>query len=120
MLLNRPTKWQARPFRISTEASSQSGCSFGDQRMAWIDMTCPEAELLQRWSRHRRHQPQIEIPLIIDRGPQVPSSGTFVRLLAPETLHESCLPAFGSFQEKAHDCSGVTIVDRIPVKPCAV
>ena len=43
----------------------------------------------RRRSRHRRHQPQIEIPIAIDCGPRVPSSGTFVRLPAPETLHES-------------------------------
>ncbi|MDX8483488.1 nucleotidyl transferase AbiEii/AbiGii toxin family protein, partial [Mesorhizobium sp. VK24D] len=40
----------------------------------------------RRRSRHRRHQPQIEIPITIDCGPRVPSSGTFVRLPAPETL----------------------------------
>jgi hypothetical protein len=38
-------------------------------------------------SRHRRYQPQIEIPIASDCGPRVPSSGTFVRLPAPETLH---------------------------------
>ena len=37
-------------------------------------------------SRHRRHQPQFEIPIAIDCGPRVPASGTFVRLPAPETL----------------------------------
>ncbi|RUU15730.1 hypothetical protein EOC84_31360, partial [Mesorhizobium sp. Primo-B] len=32
---------------------------------------------------------KIEIPIAIDCGPRVPSSGTFVRLPAPETLHAS-------------------------------
>ena len=43
-----------------------------------------------RWrSRHRRHLPKSEIPIAIACGPRVPSSGTFVRLPAPETLHDS-------------------------------
>jgi hypothetical protein len=42
-----------------------------------------------RQSRHRRHQPKSEIPIAIARGPRVPSSGTFVRPPAPETLHVS-------------------------------
>ncbi|MFB9982555.1 hypothetical protein ACFFNA_23295, partial [Mesorhizobium kowhaii] len=41
-----------------------------------------------------RHPPQIEISIAIDCGPRVPSSGTFVRLPAPETLHESSMSAF--------------------------
>ena len=55
----------------------------------------------QRRSRHRRHRPQIEIPIAIDCGPRVPSSGTFVRLPAPETLHGSRLAAFRDEQSEA-------------------
>ncbi|WP_210212101.1 hypothetical protein, partial [Mesorhizobium sp. M6A.T.Ce.TU.016.01.1.1] len=43
----------------------------------------------RRRSRHRRHLPKSEIPIAIACGPRVPSSGTFVRLPAPETLHEN-------------------------------
>lgn len=39
----------------------------------------------RRRSRHRRHLPKSEIPIAIACGPRVPSSGTFVRLPAPET-----------------------------------
>lgn len=49
----------------------------------------------QRRSRHRRHRPQFEIPIAVDCGPRVPSSGTFVRLPAPETLHDSGPAASG-------------------------
>lgn len=41
----------------------------------------------QRWWPHPRHQPKSEISIAIDCGLRVPSSGTFVRLPAPETLH---------------------------------
>ncbi|MBZ9898530.1 site-specific integrase [Mesorhizobium sp. BR1-1-6] len=44
-------------------------------------------------SRHRRHLQKSEIPIAIACGPRVPSSGTFVRLPAPETLHASGLAA---------------------------
>lgn len=44
-------------------------------------------------SRRGRLRPQIEIPIAIDCAPRVPSSGTFVRLPAPETLHDSGLTA---------------------------
>ncbi len=47
-------------------------------------------------SRHRRHQPQIQIPIASECGPRVPSSGTFVRLPAPETLHGRRPSAAGS------------------------
>lgn len=50
----------------------------------------------QRRSHHRRHRPQIEIPIAVDCAPRVPSSGTFVRLPAPETLHDTGLSASGS------------------------
>ena len=48
----------------------------------------------RRRSRHRRHQPKIEIPIAIACGPRVPSSGTFVRLPAPETLHDERTVSF--------------------------
>jgi hypothetical protein len=38
-----------------------------------------------------------EISIASDRGPRVPSSGTFVRLPAPETLHGSGTSAPGAF-----------------------
>jgi len=44
---------------------------------------------------HCRHQPQIEISTASACGPRVPSSGTFVRLPAPETLHGSGLAPSG-------------------------
>lgn len=47
-----------------------------------------------RGPRHRRHLPKSEIPIAIACGPRVPSSGTFVRLPAPETLHASGQPVF--------------------------
>ncbi len=49
----------------------------------------------RRRSRHPRHQPKIEISIALACGPRVPSSGTFVRLPAPETLHASGLAASG-------------------------
>lgn len=55
----------------------------------------------RRRSRRPRYQPKIEIPIAIARGPRVPSSGTFVRLPAPETLHESRRSGFGSYTAKA-------------------
>lgn len=45
------------------------------------------------WAPHRTHQPKIEISIASAWGPRVPSSGTFVRLPAPETLHVSGLAA---------------------------
>ena len=49
------------------------------------------------WLRapHRTHQPKIEISIASAWGPRVPSSGTFVRLPAPETLHVSRLSGSG-------------------------
>ena len=47
-----------------------------------------------RKSRQRRHRSQFEIT-IADCGPRVPSSGSFVRLPAPETLHGSGPSASG-------------------------
>lgn len=55
----------------------------------------------RRRPTHRRHQPQIEISIAFARGPRVPSSGTFVRLPAPETPHV-CRPAvFGRRNEES-------------------
>ena len=49
----------------------------------------------RRRSRHRQHQPKSEVPIATACGPRVPSSGTFMRLPAPETLHGSRLAAPG-------------------------
>ena len=46
-------------------------------------------------SRHCRHRPKSEIPIGCNSCPAVPSSGTFVRLPASETLHVFGLAAFG-------------------------
>lgn len=42
-----------------------------------------------------RDQPKTEIPIALAGCPRVRSSGTFVRLTAPETLHDSGQAAFG-------------------------
>jgi hypothetical protein len=42
----------------------------------------------------RGYKPQIEISVAFNCGPRVPSSGTFVRLPAPETLHETGMAIF--------------------------
>lgn len=42
----------------------------------------------QKPSRRRRHRPQYEIPIATDCGPRVPAWEAFVRLPAPETLHQ--------------------------------
>ena len=43
----------------------------------------------------RGYEPQIKISIAFNCGPRVPSSGTFVRLPAPETLHERGLAVSG-------------------------
>jgi hypothetical protein len=48
---------------------------------------------LWRQSHHPEHQPKSKISIASACGPRVPSSGTFVRLPAPETLHDSGLSA---------------------------
>jgi hypothetical protein len=61
--------------------------------------TCPGAaptHASQRPSRHHRHRPQLEIPIAADCAPRVPSSGTFVRLPAPQTLHDSGQSGLGA------------------------
>lgn len=49
----------------------------------------------------RGYEPQIEISIAFNCGPRVPSSGTFVRLPAPETLHGRRLAASGELARNA-------------------
>src|SRR5690606_33685968 len=49
---------------------------------------------------------KLEISIAIDCGPRVPSSGTFVRLPAPETLHASGTAASGYGSSKRADIRG--------------
>lgn len=44
--------------------------------------------------------PKKRNPIVIARGPRVPSSRTFVRLLAPETLHGSCCRVISKTPER--------------------
>lgn len=75
---------QCRHASAQTSSGPQTLRNGAAKRLVRIDLGA-----LPRRSRHRRRRPPFEIPIAGDCGPRVPSSGTFVRLPAPETLHGS-------------------------------